>query len=173
MPTWRRRCESYGLGSGFRHEVCCGFPADLHDVRVGWAYSVPWVGDAVAAGGGGEAGREGAGLEARSRVHSAVDEEGGYVKPHGALVFPSGMQVSLTYMALIEAARYLPRSAFYLLTVHPDRLRDAAELVRAQLKVVEENPLAPVLGLNADFSWTDLEEWTLSAGGAVFWSTGA
>ena len=95
------------------------------------------------------------------------------MKPAGAIEFPSGIQVSLTLMALVEAARLLPRSAFYLLTVHPDRLRDAAELVRAQLRVVDDNPLAPILGLNADFSWTDLEEWALSADGAVFWSTGA
>ena len=93
------------------------------------------------------------------------------MKPEGAIEF-EGLQAALTYVALVEAARRLPRSNFYILTVHPNSLRYAAQLIGQQAKIIDENPLAPVLGLAADFSWTDTDEWTLSAGGQIFWCTG-
>jgi hypothetical protein len=93
------------------------------------------------------------------------------MRPDGAIT-NNGCSMDLSYTAMEEASKLLPRSAFYLLTVHPAKIRDAARLLGIHAKTMDENPLAPAVGLNCDPAFQPWE-WTMAAEGAVFWSPGA
>lgn len=93
------------------------------------------------------------------------------MKPYGAVTADADMD--LTYYAMEVAARLLPAAKFYTLTVHPHMAREAAKLLGVHAQTMSENPLSPAIGLVIDETWRDQDEWTLRAGDAVFWSSGA